>query len=57
MKKGIQRHQGRPKNSALVAELRRQGTPIPTNDIWIAAVTLENGGRVVASDDHFTWVP
>ena len=31
--------------------------PIPTNDIWIAAVALENGGRVVASDDHFTRVP
>jgi predicted nucleic acid-binding protein len=41
----------------VVAELRRQGTPIPTNDIWIAAVALENGGRVVAYDDHFRHVP
>lgn len=42
---------------AVVAELRRQGTPIPTNDIWIAAAALENGGRVVAYDDHFGRVP
>lgn len=42
---------------AVVAELRRQGTPIPTNDIWIAAAALENGGRVVAYDDHFRKVP
>jgi predicted nucleic acid-binding protein len=41
----------------LVAELRWQGTLIPTNDIGIAAVALENGGRVVAYDDHFTRVP
>jgi len=38
---------------AVVSELRRQGTPIPTNDIWIASAALENGGRVVAYDDHF----
>jgi len=42
---------------AVVAELRRQGTPIPTNDIWIAATALEHGGRVVAYDDHFGRVP
>lgn len=41
----------------VVAELRRQGTPIPTNDIWIAAAALENGGRIVAYDDHFRQVP
>lgn len=41
----------------VVAELRRQGTPIPTNDIWIAAAALENGGRLVAYDDHFRHVP
>jgi predicted nucleic acid-binding protein len=41
----------------VVAHLRRQGTPIPTNDIWIAATALEHGGRVVAYDDHFGRVP
>jgi len=41
----------------IVATLKRQGTPIPTNDIWIAAATLENGGRIVAYDAHFEAVP
>jgi tRNA(fMet)-specific endonuclease VapC len=40
-----------------VAILKRQGTPIPTNDIWIAAAALENGGRMVAYDSHFEAVP
>lgn len=43
--------------AAVITELRRQGTPIPTNDIWIAAAALENGGRVVAYDSHFRHVP
>ena len=43
--------------AAVVAALKRQGTPIPTNDIWIAAAALENGGRIVAYDAHFAAVP
>ncbi|MCA9442096.1 MAG: type II toxin-antitoxin system VapC family toxin [Candidatus Omnitrophica bacterium] len=37
----------------IVKRLRDQGTPIPTNDIWIAATTLETGARLVAYDRHF----
>jgi tRNA(fMet)-specific endonuclease VapC len=37
----------------LVAELRRKGTPIPTNDVWIAATALETGSRLVSYDKHF----
>jgi tRNA(fMet)-specific endonuclease VapC len=37
----------------LVADLRRKGTPIPTNDIWIAATALENGARLLTADRHF----
>lgn len=37
----------------IVVELRRAGTPIPTNDIWIAAVTAREGGLVLSYDDHF----
>ena len=33
--------------------LRRQGTPIPTNDIWIAAQALEAGADLVSFDRHF----
>ena len=37
--------------------LQQQGTPIPTNDIWIAASTLERGWRLVSKDDHFRFLP
>jgi predicted nucleic acid-binding protein len=41
----------------LVGQLVRQGTPIPTNDIWIAAAALETGARLVTADPHFNHVP
>ncbi len=40
----------------LVRQLTRQGTPIPTNDIWIAAAALETGARLVSYDPHFEHV-
>ena len=33
--------------------LRERGTPIPTNDIWIAAHALESGADLVSFDLHF----
>ena len=39
--------------AVLMNELRRKGTPIPTNDIWIAATALEFGARLLTSDSHF----
>lgn len=33
------------------------GTPIPTNDIWIAASAMEYGLKVVTTDAHFLKVP
>jgi tRNA(fMet)-specific endonuclease VapC len=33
--------------------LKRAGTPIPINDVWIAAQTLEAGARLVTLDAHF----
>jgi tRNA(fMet)-specific endonuclease VapC len=41
----------------LVSQLTRQGTPIPTNDIWIAATALETGSRLVTYDSHFEHIP
>jgi tRNA(fMet)-specific endonuclease VapC len=35
------------------AALRRKGRPIPTNDVWIAAHTLESGAELLSFDDHF----
>jgi tRNA(fMet)-specific endonuclease VapC len=33
--------------------LRRKGTPMPTNDIWIAAHALESGAELLSFDRHF----
>lgn len=38
------------------AQLRRQGTPIPTNDMWIAAAALESGAALATDDGHFAAV-
>jgi predicted nucleic acid-binding protein len=37
----------------IVVALRRAGTPMPTNDIWIAAVSAREGATVVTFDEHF----
>jgi len=37
----------------IVVDLRRAGTPITTNDIWIAAIAARQGALVVSYDDHF----
>lgn len=37
----------------ILTQLRRQGTPIPTNDIWIAASALEHGAALATRDAHF----
>jgi len=39
--------------SRIASNLKRQGTPIPTNDIWIAAQTMEYGAELITSDRHF----
>jgi tRNA(fMet)-specific endonuclease VapC len=33
--------------------LRTAGTPIPTNDIWIAASAMQHGVVIVTTDEHF----
>ncbi|MBR3924076.1 MAG: PIN domain-containing protein [Kiritimatiellae bacterium] len=35
------------------ASLAKNGTPIPDNDIWIAATALETGARLISYDSHF----
>ena len=39
--------------SRIASQLRIQGTPIPTNDIWIAAQTMEHGAELITTDKHF----
>jgi tRNA(fMet)-specific endonuclease VapC len=35
------------------AALRREGHPIPENDIWVAAIALQHGLTLVTNDAHF----
>ena len=43
--------------AAIVLALKRAGTPIPTNDIWIAALAQRHGLPVYTKDVHFATVP
>ena len=43
--------------SFVYQQLRSEGTPIPTNDMWIAASALECGLAVYTRDAHFVAVP
>ena len=37
--------------------LKEKGTPIPLNDIWIAAQTMECGAWLYTGDSHFSSIP
>jgi tRNA(fMet)-specific endonuclease VapC len=41
----------------LFVQLKRAGTPIPDNDLWIAALALEHDLTVVTRDQHFQHIP
>jgi predicted nucleic acid-binding protein len=43
--------------AALYRQLRQQGTPIPTNDMWIAALVLQHSLALCARDTHFDALP
>ena len=43
--------------SEVVVELRRAGTPLPTNDLWIAATAIREGAPIVTYDGYFRLVP
>lgn len=38
-------------------QLRLQGTPIPTNDLWIAALCLQHNIPLYSRDAHFDRLP
>ncbi len=40
--------------AAIFAGLSRKGRPVPTNDLWIAAVAMQHGYAVFSLDVHFT---
>ena len=41
----------------IVEYLRGVGTPIPSNDLWIAASAMQHGLVLVSTDKHFLRVP
>jgi len=41
----------------LFRQLREQGTPIPTNDLWIAALVVEHQLLLCSRDGHFDRLP
>ena len=38
-------------------ELKRKGSPIPQNDLWIAAFALEHSATLFSHDTHFSDIP
>jgi tRNA(fMet)-specific endonuclease VapC len=42
--------------SRIVMQLKKDGSPIPINDIWIAAQAMEHGAEFLTSDRHFEQV-
>ena len=43
--------------ASVFRHLRERGTPIPTNDMWIAALVLEHNLVLHARDEHFDRLP
>ena len=41
----------------LFRQLRAQGTPIPTNDLWTGALAVQHGLHLFARDRHFDHLP
>lgn len=39
------------------ADLRKRGRPIPTNDIWIAAISMQHDLVLFDRDRHFDQIP
>jgi tRNA(fMet)-specific endonuclease VapC len=41
----------------LFVQLKRAGTPVPDNDLWIAALALEHNLTLMTRDRHFDSIP
>jgi len=53
-------HGGRANDPSLrfdFAQLRRAGTPIPSNDLWIAALVVQNALALCTADHPFALIP
>ena len=43
--------------ASILNNLKNKRTPIPTNDIWIAAAAFQNGFQLFSKDKHFKYIP
>jgi tRNA(fMet)-specific endonuclease VapC len=43
--------------ASVLNQLKKSGTPVPTNDIWIAATAFQHGYKVLTRDRHFSLIP
>ena len=43
--------------AVIMNHLRKEGTPIPTNDLWISASAMQHGFKVLTTDSHYLKVP
>jgi len=41
----------------ILCYLRKSGTPVPTNNLWIAASVMEHGLMLITTDHHFQRIP
>ena len=41
----------------IYAYLRKNGRPVPTNDLWIAASAMEHSAALMTADAHFLHIP
>ncbi len=41
----------------IFVQLKRAGTPVPDNDLWIAALVLEHDLTLITRDRHFERIP
>ena len=41
----------------LFVQLKRAGTPVPDNDLWIAALALQHDLLLITRDQHFGRIP
>ncbi len=43
--------------AAIISYLWQKGTPLPTNDLWIAATAMQYGLKLITTDTHYRSVP
>ncbi len=43
--------------AVIINYLWERGTPVPTNDLWIAATAMQHGLKLIATDGHYRNIP